>query len=156
MARCRRANDGRATQQPEVHERFSRRPGLVMQFEFSTSNRIVFGAGKLRAAGALAKTSGRRPLIVTGKNPLRAEPLLKVLRENGLTYCIFSVPNEPEIQTIRDAVEFAKTGNCDWVIAVGGGSALDAGKATAAMMTNEGDVLDYLEIIGHGKALERM
>jgi alcohol dehydrogenase class IV len=124
-----------------------------MQFEFGTSGRIVFGAGKLRQAGLSVKNGGERPLVVTGKNYKRAEPLLDLLREEKVECSIFSVSGEPKIQTIRDGVEFARTENCDWVIGIGGGSVLDAGKAIAAMMTNEGDVLDYVEIIGQGKAL---
>jgi alcohol dehydrogenase class IV len=126
-----------------------------MQFEFATSDRIIFGAGKLRESGPLLKTIGRRALVVTGKNTQRAEPLLKLLKENGVDAITFPVPGEPKIQTIRDGVALAKNEKCDWVIGIGGGSVLDAGKAIAAMMTNEGDVLDYVEIIGQGKALTR-
>lgn len=124
-----------------------------MQFEFATAGRIIFGAGKLRQAGAIIKSAGKRPLVVTGKNPQRAEPLLQILRENKIESATFSVAGEPTIQTVRDGVSLAKAENCDWVIGIGGGSVLDAGKAIAAMMRNEGDVLDYLEIIGRGKAL---
>src|SRR5262249_39556636 len=112
--------------------------------------------GKLREAGATVKSAGRRPLVVTGKNAQRAEPLFKILRENKVEFSTFSVSGEPTIQMVRDGTALAKKENCDWVIGMGGGSVLDAGKAIAAMMTNEGDVLDYLEIIGHGKALTKM
>lgn len=124
-----------------------------MQFEFATAGRIIFGAGKLRELGPIAAGFRGRALVVTGKNPQRAEPLLKILAENKVEAVTFSVSGEPEIQTVRDGVALAKKENCDWVASIGGGSVIDAGKAIAAMMTNEGDVLDYLEIIGHGKAL---
>jgi alcohol dehydrogenase class IV len=126
-----------------------------MQFEFATSGTIIFGAGKLREAGPWLSKDGQRALVVTGKNIQRAEPLLKLLRENKVEAATFSVSGEPKIQTVRDGVALAKAEKCDWVIGIGGGSVLDAGKAIAAMMTNEGDVLDYLEIIGQGKALTK-
>ena len=47
----------------------------------------------------------------------------------------------------------AKSMNCDSVIAIGGGSAIDLGKAVAALMTNDGDIFDYLEVIGKGIAI---
>ena len=56
---------------------------------------------------------------------------------------------------VRDAVAQARAAGCDLVIACGGGSALDAGKAIAALLGNDGDPLDYLEVVGHGRALER-
>ncbi|HWC58150.1 MAG TPA: iron-containing alcohol dehydrogenase, partial [Verrucomicrobiae bacterium] len=126
-----------------------------MQFEFTTADRIIFGPGTLRGAGPAIKNGGQRPLVVTGKNPQRAEPLFQLLRENNLEAAIFSVSGEPTIQTVRDGVTCAKNQDCDWVIGIGGGSVLDAGKAIAAIMKNEGDVLDYVEIIGRGKTLAK-
>jgi alcohol dehydrogenase class IV len=126
-----------------------------MQFEFATATRIIFGPGKLRTAGPTIKSAGRRPLVVTGTSIQRAEPLLQILRENNVDGVTFPVSGEPKIQTVRDGVALAKKENCDWVIGIGGGSVLDAGKAIAAMLTNEGDVLDYLEIIGQGNALAK-
>lgn len=124
-----------------------------MQFEFATAGRIIFGAGKLRELGPIAADFRGRALVITGKTPQRAEPLLKILADNKVEAVTFSVSGEPEIQTVRDGVALAKKANCEWVASIGGGSVIDAGKAIAAMMTNEGDVLDYLEIIGRGKAL---
>lgn len=125
-----------------------------MQFEFATALRIIFGPGKLREVGRKFKNGGGRPLIVTGKNVQRAEPLLRLLAENHVEGPTFSVAGEPQIQTVRDGVALAKKENCDGVVSIGGGSVIDAGKAIAAMMKNDGDVLDYLEIIGHGKKLQ--
>jgi alcohol dehydrogenase class IV len=126
-----------------------------MKFDFSTAPTIIFGAGRLRESGPTLKNGGKRPLVVTGKNVQRAEPLLKLLRENNIEHSTFSVSSEPKIQTVRDGIALAKTENCDWVVGIGGGSVIDAGKAIAAMMTNEGDVLDYVEIIGKGKTLTK-
>jgi alcohol dehydrogenase class IV len=67
----------------------------------------------------------------------------------------FSVSGEPEIDTVRAGVALAKQERRNFVIGIGGGSAIDAGKAIAAMLTNRGDLLDYIEIIGRGKALTK-
>jgi alcohol dehydrogenase class IV len=125
----------------------------MTRFEFATASRIIFGPGTLREVGPLAKSLGCRALVVTGKNPGRAEPLLGLLKEHGVETVIFPVATEPEIETVRQGVAAARAANCDLVIGFGGGSALDAGKAIAAMLANEGDLLDYLEVIGRGKAL---
>ena len=126
-----------------------------MNFEFATATRIVFGAGAASQVGANVKNLGRRALVVTGKNPVRAEKLLANLVASGLGAAIFSVAGEPEISTVENGVALAKKENCDFVIAMGGGSVIDAGKAIAAMLTNDGELFDYLEIIGRGKALTK-
>jgi alcohol dehydrogenase class IV len=126
-----------------------------MRFEFATATRIIFGPGTLREIGSLAKELGRRALVVTGRDAGRAKPLLDFLREQGLNAVTFSVAGEPEIETVQQAAERAKQENCDLVVGFGGGSAVDTGKAVAAMLTNEGELLDYLEVIGQGKPLGR-
>ena len=65
----------------------------------------------------------------------------------------FSVAGEPEISTVEKGVALAKKEKCELVIGFGGGSVMDAAKAIAAMLANDGELLDYLEIIGRGKAL---
>ena len=126
-----------------------------MRFEFATATRIIFGAGTLREVGPLARELAPRALVVTGANPRRAEPLLARLRQHGADAIAFSVPGEPEIETVQRGVALAKQENCGVVVAFGGGSALDAGKAIAAMLANAGELLDYLEVIGRGQALTR-
>jgi alcohol dehydrogenase class IV len=126
-----------------------------MRFEFATATRIVFGPGVSREAGAIAKELGHRALVVTGKHASRANGLLAALREQGLSAITFSVAGEPEVETIQSGVALAKAEQCDLVLGMGGGSALDAGKAIAAMVTNPGELLDYLEVIGRGKTLSR-
>ena len=126
-----------------------------MHFEFATATRIVFGAGTLREAGPLARESGRRALVVTGREPQRSRALTDLLAGHGIDFLLFAVSGEPEIATIESGVQQAKTHRCELVISFGGGSALDAGKAIAAMLANPGELLDYLEVIGRGQALAR-
>lgn len=124
-----------------------------MRFEFATATGIIFGNGTLREVGTLAREFGRRALIVTGRDPRRAEPLLAKLREHEVVATLFAVPGEPEIATVQQGVALAKREGCELVVGFGGGSALDAAKAIAAMLANDGELLDYLEVIGRGKAL---
>jgi alcohol dehydrogenase class IV len=126
-----------------------------MRFEFATATRILFGAGGLRELGPAARQLGRSALVVTGRDTRRADPLVPLLGEQGVGAIPFSVSAEPQLDTVRRGVALARREPCDLVIGFGGGSALDAGKAIAAMLANEGDALDYLEVIGRGKALAK-
>lgn len=124
-----------------------------MRFEFSTATRVMFGAGALREVGLIARDTGRRALVVTGRSPARAERLLRALREQKVETVTFPVIGEPQIESVRTGAALARSEGCDHVIGLGGGAALDAGKAIAAMLTNTGEILQYLEIIGDGKSL---
>ncbi len=126
-----------------------------MRFEFATAGRILFGGGTLREAGAIAKSLGARALVVTGGQTGRAAPLLKALHAGGVAMCTFPVSGEPTLDAVMEGRAIARTEACDLVIGMGGGSALDAAKAIAAMRTNEGELLDYLEVIGRGLPLQR-
>ena len=126
-----------------------------MKFEFTTATRIVFGAGAINDAGAIARESGRRALVVTGRDSSRAERMLAGLRSAGVSAAAFSIAGEPELKAVEQGAKLAKAERCELVIGFGGGSALDAAKAMAAMLTNDGELLDYVEIIGHGRVLAR-
>jgi alcohol dehydrogenase class IV len=117
-------------------------------FEFATAGRILFGEGTLRQVPAAAATLGRRALLVTGASPERAATLERALEAAHVSTVLFSVSGEPTLDVIRSAPR-----GCDFVIALGGGSVIDAGKALAALLTNPGDALDYLEVIGLGRPL---
>lgn len=124
-----------------------------MRFEFATAQRIVFGPGAVGEVGPLAQSLGKRSLVVTGGTPARAEPVLRTLAESGVDTVVFSVAGEPRVDTVAAGVDVAKTERCDLVVGVGGGAVLDAGKAVAAMVTNPGELLDYLEIVGRARPL---
>ena len=124
-----------------------------MQFEFATAARIVFGAGAVREVAPAAAAFGRRALVVTGASVERAAPVIGDLERAGVTCLPFAVSGEPTLQLIRDGSAYARRERCELVVAMGGGSALDAGKALAALLTNDGDPLDYLEVIGRGQPL---
>lgn len=126
-----------------------------MRFEFATATRIIFGIGTLLEAGRLAKEFGRRALVVTGSDTNRAEQLTDILGAQGVGAIPFTVEGEPEIETVEKGAELARRETCALVISLGGGSVIDTGKAIAAMLSNEGKLLDYLEVIGEGKALTR-
>jgi alcohol dehydrogenase class IV len=117
----------------------------VNNFEFATAGRIVFGAGTVAQLPALAGGYGARPLIVSGSR--RGDlPELHAPR--------FAVTHEPTLAVIGEGVAAFREEGCDSVIAIGGGSVIDAGKAIAAAAANSGDLLDYLEVIGKGRPLE--
>ena len=124
-----------------------------MRFEFATATRIIFGAGALREVGPLAAEMGNRALVVTGRTVERAKPLLDLLTAQGMDAVTFSVTGEPTTEVARLGAQRAREAGCDLVIGFGGGSALDTGKAVAALLTNGGAPLDYLEVIGRGQPL---
>ncbi|MBF8282477.1 MAG: iron-containing alcohol dehydrogenase [Anaerolineales bacterium] len=124
-----------------------------MRFEFATATRVLFGPGTLREVAPLAAAFGRRALVVTGRHVERAAPLLDQLHRQGVATVTFTVSGEPATATALAGVQFAKEAACDLVIGFGGGSALDTGKAVAALLTNGGELLDYLEVIGRGQPL---
>jgi alcohol dehydrogenase class IV len=118
---------------------------VVIDFEFATAGRIVFGAGQFARLPEIAQAFGSRPLIVTGKRGCYS---------HGLDGPHFRVESEPTIAVVCEAIDLFRKDGCDSVVAIGGGSAVDAGKAIAAGAANTGDLLDYLEVIGKGQPLE--
>lgn len=125
-----------------------------MNFEFATAQRILFGAGKLKQIGVLAAEYGKRALVVTGSNPDRHAALFDALRIGTLDYSIFTVLGEPTTELAQQGRQLALRDSCDLVISIGGGSVIDAGKAIAALATNPGNVLDYLEVIGRAQPIK--
>lgn len=125
-----------------------------MKFQFSTAPKIIFGPDTAKSIPEHALSMGSRICLVTGKNPDRTKWLIDALNEKRLATYIISVSKEPDTDFIAEYAEKARIKECDLVIAIGGGSVLDAGKALAALLTNKRDVYDYLEVVGKGMSLE--
>lgn len=123
-----------------------------MSFEFMTATRIIFGAGALHDIGKIAGEFGKKALVVVS-NEKRALPLFDLLLRHGIEYNVFQISGEPTIAQITEGAAAARQSGCNLVISMGGGSVLDSGKAIAALITNPGDPLDYLEVIGKNQPL---
>jgi alcohol dehydrogenase class IV len=127
----------------------------MMQFEFATSSKIIFGYHSLADVRSIARSIGKRALIVTGKGGANPEQLFGLLQDERITYATYAVSGEPKVEDIREGTILAKARECDFIIGFGGGSALDAGKAISALINNGGDLYDYLEVVGRGKTLTK-
>jgi alcohol dehydrogenase class IV len=124
-----------------------------MRFEFATATRIIFGRGAARQTGTIVEKMGRRAFFITGRSVKRAQPLIEQLKATGIEVTQFSIPGEPTTQLALAAVQEARRQNSDVVVGMGGGSVLDTGKVVAALLTNSGQLMDYLEVIGQGQLL---
>ena len=124
-----------------------------MNFEFTAPNRIIFGNGALSKVRDIAGELGLKTLVVCGGGSVPTDELLRYLNEAGTTIEIFRVEHEPDVPTIEAGLAKARATKSDFVVGYGGGSVLDTGKAIAAMLTNPGDLQDYLEVIGGGQKI---
>jgi alcohol dehydrogenase class IV len=126
-----------------------------MQFEFATARRILFGAGRIDDVPMLAAGMGENAFLIGGGDTERTDALLVDLKLQGIGSTRFTVAGEPTTDLIQEATAQARDQKCDLVIGMGGGSVIDAAKAVAALLTNEGDIFTYLEVIGQGQAISR-
>ena len=124
-----------------------------MRFEFATATRILFGPGAVQELPNIARQFGARALLVAGPNRERVGPILSALETAGVETSNLIIDSEPTLAVVREGVHLARDG-CDFILGFGGGSAIDTAKAVAALTTNSGEPLDYLEVIGKGHALE--
>jgi alcohol dehydrogenase class IV len=124
----------------------------VKPFQFSSLPRIIFRNGSLSDLPSLIKPFGTRVLIVTGKSSFmgseKGAKFLSELRSIGVGYEIVSIESEPSPENVDMAAVVSRKSQPDVVVAIGGGSVMDAGKAIAAMIPAEGSVADYLEGVG--------
>ena len=126
----------------------------MKRFEFATATRIIFGDGSAGQLASLAGDLGSHALLFTDDQPERLGDLIRSLKQSGLRHTLYPVAEEPSVEVVNRAKAAALSAGCDLVISIGGGSVIDSGKATAALITNEGNALDYLEVIGKGQQLQ--
>lgn len=119
-------------------------------FAFATAGRILFGVGRSRELPELVGGLGRRALLCTGGSP---ERVAGVVADLPLSLVPLQVDGEPTVEMASAAVDLARRERVELVIAVGGGSVIDLGKAVAALLGNGGTPLDHLEVVGAGRPL---
>src|SRR5687767_13632127 len=123
-------------------------------FEFNTVSRVIFGVGEIRRAGELAATLGGSAMIVFN-GPDVGERVARLLAEKGVRSTLCRQRGEPVVADVDAAVNEALRHGCDMVIGVGGGSAIDAAKAVAGLLTNGGSAVDYMEVVGKGRKITK-
>ncbi len=128
---------------------------MGLTFEFSTSPRVIFGNGSFEKLPFLIREKGRGNviLLVTGSNPGRYGDISLISDSINREITIFRVRGEPTIDVVNEGKSIAQMCSCDLIIGLGGGSVMDCAKAIAALATNNGNLIEYLEVIGQGKPL---
>jgi alcohol dehydrogenase class IV len=147
-----------------------------MRFEFSTTGRIAFGSGVSEQIPDLVCGFGRRALVVLGRGagvppseseakmvssraragrPRHLSGILDQLTARGVAWESFRVAGEPTTDLAQAALALARQAGAEVVLALGGGSVLDTGKVVAALLANEGELSDYLEVVGRGRPLQK-
>jgi alcohol dehydrogenase class IV len=121
-------------------------------FGFGTAGRVIFGPGRAAELGTLIGGWGSRALVCTGSRPQAHGALLSTL---PMPSDLFTVIGEPTVDMASAALTAARANGADVVVAIGGGSVLDVGKAVAMLLGNGGDPLDYLEVIGAGRPITK-
>lgn len=119
-------------------------------FVFRLPQEIYFGPGEGRRVGEHLRRFGRRPLVVVGKRFAQESGILdEVLQSLASASCeavVFSgVPPEPTLEVVDEGIRVARESRCDSIVALGGGSVLDCGKAIAGVAPNGESVVPYFE-----------
>lgn len=126
---------------------------MIPPFSFKAVPEIIFGHGSIGKLVNQIQQSVKTVLLITGRKSFTEskhyEILVSQIAENRITCHCEAIDSEPTPQIINDIVHQNVERSIDLVIAIGGGSCLDAGKAIAAMLIEEGDITDYLEGVGH-------
>ncbi len=122
-----------------------------MNFDLAVPRRVLFGPGRSDELANLLPTLGQKVLLCTGSDPSRHRHLLGEVDPVS----VVTVRSEPTVEDVRGATGVARTAGAEVVVAAGGGSVLDLGKAVAVLLGNGTDPLDHLEVVGRGVPVKR-
>ncbi|MCX8509500.1 MAG: iron-containing alcohol dehydrogenase, partial [Rhodobacteraceae bacterium] len=120
----------------------------MIPFAIHAPPRILFGRGQARQAGPAIAAYGRRVLLIHGANPARADGLAGALAQEGCALTRIACAHEPDLPLLEKTLEVARDRACDLVVSLGGGAAIDLGKAIAALAPQSTPPLDHLEAVG--------
>jgi len=128
---------------------------MTNSFQFSSLPKIVFGTGKRNELAEEVNSRGRKVLLLTGSSSVynsgHGDEIINALKAANLELEHEVIAHEPSPSLIDQIVERYRPSGTQVVVAVGGGSVMDAGKAISAMIPVEGSIRDYLEGVGDKK-----
>ncbi|PWH16289.1 MAG: alcohol dehydrogenase [Anaerolineae bacterium] len=120
--------------------------------EFFLPTKIILGEGSVKKLGEIVQSLGTR-VLVFGSPSERFKDILDTQLKSNISYFYYPVAGEPTVEVVQQALIFGKQNQVDVIVGIGGGSVLDTAKAVSGLITNEGDLYDYLEVIGKGQSL---
>ena len=128
---------------------------MTDSFQFSSLPKIIFGPGKRNELTAELRSRGNRVLLLTGSSSVHnsghGDEIITALKKANLDVKHEVIAHEPSPSLIDQIVEKHRRSGAEVVVAVGGGSVMDAGKAISAMIPVDGSIRDYLEGVGEKK-----
>ncbi len=128
---------------------------MIDSFQFSSLPKIIFGPGKRNELAAEVKSRGNRVLLLTGSSSIhnsgQGDEIITALKAAKIEVEHEVIAHEPSPSLIDKIVEKYRNSDTQVVVAVGGGSVMDAGKAISAMIPVDGSIRDYLEGLGEKK-----
>jgi alcohol dehydrogenase class IV len=128
-------------------------------FDLYSVPRITFGRGKVAELGAIVASLGQSALVVHNGGEVggggAVDKAADSLRKANIRVTFHRQRGEPTVKGVDAALAAARQNDCDVLVGLGGGSAIDCAQATAGLLTNGGAALDYMEVIGHGRKITR-
>jgi 1,3-propanediol dehydrogenase/alcohol dehydrogenase len=117
-------------------------------YRYSMPTEVHFAPGAIGRLGRQAASFGRKALLVTGRRSARESGALDAalgsLKEAGLETVVFDrVEENPSDRTVAEGAQMAREGACDVIVALGGGSPMDAAKGMAILMVLDGELAQY-------------
>lgn len=131
----------------------------MITFYFNNPTKIIFGSGKLDTLHEQTMPCKKALLLISNGKSTKLngsfDKVVSELKKANVEYAVFDkIMENPIREVIMEGAAFAKANGCDFILALGGGAVLDSSAAIAAMVTNDGDLWDYV-CGGTGKALPR-
>ncbi|MEM8538420.1 MAG: iron-containing alcohol dehydrogenase, partial [Pseudomonadota bacterium] len=124
----------------------------MQTFGFASPERILFGRGVFAKAAELTEGWGDHAFVVHGASPRHALTFLATCQTETT---LFACPKEPDLALLHTALNMAREVKATHVVAIGGGAAIDLGKAVAGLLHADTDPMEHLEVVGKGQPLAR-
>lgn len=124
----------------------------MFSFELRMPTTVLFGSGKINMLPKALERFGKRVLLLTGQSSLfnsgKYDEIVEIFKSNGIAFTNKKIISEPTVDMIDALLKDIKKNDFDAIVAVGGGSVIDAGKALRVMLFEKGSVADYIHGVG--------